>query len=83
MKTRVLDVHVAQAQLVELIAVVAAGNEIILTEGDAPLARIVPITGIANESAVNKRIAGLHAGSIEASEDFDEPLPDEFWMGAE
>jgi len=27
------------------------------------------------------RIAGLHPGTIWASEDFDEPLPDEFWVG--
>ncbi len=27
------------------------------------------------------RIAGLHAGAIWMSDDFDEPLPDEFWLG--
>lgn len=27
------------------------------------------------------RIAGLNAGSIWMSDDFDEPLPDEFWTG--
>jgi hypothetical protein len=29
---------------------------------------------------IEKRIAGLHAGAIHTSEDFDEPLPDEFWI---
>ncbi len=28
-----------------------------------------------------QRKAGLHAGAIWVSEDFDEPLPDEFWTG--
>lgn len=28
------------------------------------------------------RILGLHAGAIQMREDFDEPLPDEFWLGA-
>lgn len=28
-----------------------------------------------------QRKAGLHAGAIWTSEDFDEPLPDEFWTG--
>jgi prevent-host-death family protein len=27
------------------------------------------------------RIAGLHAGTSGMSEDFDDPLPDEFWTG--
>ena len=27
------------------------------------------------------RIAGLHPGAIEMSADFDEPLPDAFWLG--
>ena len=27
------------------------------------------------------RTAGLHAGAWEVAEDFDAPLPDEFWLG--
>jgi len=27
------------------------------------------------------RIAGLHEGQTVMSDDFDEPLPDEFWLG--
>ncbi|MBA2430773.1 MAG: DUF2281 domain-containing protein [Chthoniobacterales bacterium] len=27
------------------------------------------------------RIAGLHEGAAEVAPDFDEPLPDEFWLG--
>ena len=30
-----------------------------------------------------QRIAGLNRGTIKLSEDFDEPLPDEFWLGIE
>jgi hypothetical protein len=26
------------------------------------------------------RIAGLHRGAIQTSDDFDEPLPDDFWL---
>lgn len=28
-----------------------------------------------------QRKAGLHMGAIRISDDFDEPLPDEFWTG--
>lgn len=31
----------------------------------------------------NKRIAGLNRGMVWMSEDFDAPLPDEFWLGQE
>ena len=33
--------------------------------------------------SVKPRISGLHRGAIWTSEDFDEPLPDEFWTGSE
>lgn len=34
-------------------------------------------------SAMHQRVAGLHAGMAWMSDDFDEPLPDEFWLGTE
>lgn len=34
-------------------------------------------------STTAPRILGLHAGAFTVSEDFDAPLPDEFWLGAE
>jgi antitoxin (DNA-binding transcriptional repressor) of toxin-antitoxin stability system len=74
MKT--VDVHEAQAHLAELLSLVTAGTEIILMEGSTPLARIVPMG-----AAPTPRIAGLHLGAICTSEDFDEPLPEEFWTG--
>ena len=76
MQTKTVDVHEAQTHLVELLSLVTAGTEIILTEGHTPLARIVPMAGV-----TTPRVAGLHAGAIRSSEDFDEPLPEEFWTG--
>lgn len=34
-----------------------------------------------DKSKNKKRIAGLHEGKGWTTEDFNEPLPDEFWMG--
>jgi hypothetical protein len=31
--------------------------------------------------STDKRVAELHPGAIEMSEDFDAPLPDTFWLG--
>ena len=75
MQTKTVDVHEAQTHLVELLSLVTAGTEIILTEGSTPLARIVPMAG------APPRVAGLHPGAIWTSADFDEPLPEEFWTG--
>jgi len=76
MQTKTVDVHEAQTHLVELLSLVSAGTEIILTAGNTPLARIVPMVG-----ALTPRVAGLHPGAIRTSEDFDEPLPEDFWTG--
>ena len=76
MQTKTVDVHEAQTHLVELLSLVSAGTEIILMAGNTPLARIVPMAG-----ALTPRVAGLHPGAIRTSEDFDEPLPEDFWTG--
>ncbi len=59
MQTKTVDVHEAQTHLVELLSLVSAGTEIILTAGSTPLARIVPMGG-----ASTPRVAGLHPGAI-------------------
>jgi len=76
MLTQTIDVHEAQTRLLELLGAATGGGEIMLTSGDKPIARLVPIT-----PAPRPRVAGLHAGTIWTSEDFDEPLPDALWLG--
>ena len=36
---------------------------------------------LASAQAKPPRRAGLHPGAMVMSEDFDEPLPDRFWLG--
>ena len=76
MQMKTIDIHEAQLHLVELWSLVTSGTEIILMEGSTPLARIVPMA-----DAPMPRVAGLHSGAIWTSEDFDEPLPEDFWTG--
>ena len=33
------------------------------------------------EAPLKERILGMHAGSMIMAPDFDDPLPDEFWLG--
>jgi prevent-host-death family protein len=70
METETVDVGEAQAHLRELLERVNAGVHIILSENEKPVARLVPVSA---------RIAGLHAGSIWTSKDFDEELLNGFW----
>ena len=72
MQTERVDIGEAQAHLREILDRVNAGVQIILSENERPVARLV---------SVSQRIAGLHADSIWTSKDFSELLPDEFWMG--
>ncbi len=76
MTTKSVEIYEAQQHLAELVAQVATGTEIILLDGQTPRARLVPIT-----SQAGQRVPGLHAGSMSMHPDFDQPLPDEFWVG--
>jgi prevent-host-death family protein len=77
--TQTVSIDEAQNKLPDLLAQALAGDEVIITEHGTPVARLVPV--LAN--AKKKRVAGLNRGTIWTSEDFDEPLPDEFWLGQE
>jgi len=70
-----INIGDAQTQLPKLLSLVSEGNEIIISDDDKPLSKIVPFS-----VPSKKRTAGLNKGKIHASNDFDEPLPDDFWM---
>jgi antitoxin (DNA-binding transcriptional repressor) of toxin-antitoxin stability system len=76
MKTKTVELSEAQNQLVALVALAAAGMEIVLVEGTTPRARLV-----APAPPVARRVPGLHPGGMEAAADFDAPLPDDYWLG--
>jgi antitoxin (DNA-binding transcriptional repressor) of toxin-antitoxin stability system len=59
MVTKTIDLQKAQPQLNELVPLLTTGTEIILTLGNTPVARLVPLS--ASNAA---RISGLHAGSV-------------------
>jgi antitoxin (DNA-binding transcriptional repressor) of toxin-antitoxin stability system len=73
--TKAVDIQEAKEQLVELVSLASAGAEILITDGKKPFAKLVPVN-----IPGKKRIAGLHRGAMLASDDFDDPLPDEFWF---
>ncbi len=70
-----IDIEEAQERLVELVSLVAAGNEIVIMQAKQPVMRLVPIG-----NGDQQRVPGLHAGTGWISDDFDSPLPDQFWV---
>jgi antitoxin (DNA-binding transcriptional repressor) of toxin-antitoxin stability system len=69
-----MDVQEAQARLSELVSLAETGTEIILMEDNVPRARLVPL------ESPKPRVAGLHEGTIWTSDDFDDPLPQQFQL---
>jgi prevent-host-death family protein len=71
------NVHEAKTHLSELLERAQAGEDIVIAKANRPIARIVPI-----RPPLKKRILGLGAsGGYWMAKDFDEPLPDKFWLG--
>jgi antitoxin (DNA-binding transcriptional repressor) of toxin-antitoxin stability system len=75
MSTTTVEVQELQARFGEVLSLAAAGAEVIVTEGHVPRARLVPLV------PGRARTPGLHPGTIQTSEDFDAPLPEDFWTG--
>ncbi|OQX60981.1 MAG: hypothetical protein B5M51_09240 [Anaerolinea sp. 4484_236] len=76
MTTKVVTAHDMQAQISDLLVLISNGIDVVIEKDDKPFAKLVAI----HESDV-KRIPGLNKGEIWVSDDFDDPLPDEFWLG--
>ncbi len=76
MATKIVDLGKVELNLTELLTLTRQGVEILLVENDAPLARLIPETPV-----MRTRVPGLNPGAITTSDDFDAPLPDDFWTG--
>ncbi len=79
MPTQTINLETVEKQLAELLALAERSGEIVITQNGKPLARLETVASLSKK----KRVAGLNRGTIWTSEDFDEPLPDEFWLGKE
>jgi antitoxin (DNA-binding transcriptional repressor) of toxin-antitoxin stability system len=69
---RTVEIKVAELHLSRLVELVAAGEEIVIADGGAPVARLLPF-----EPRREPRKPGLLKGRIWIAEDFDAPLPEE------
>jgi prevent-host-death family protein len=64
-----VGVHEAKTNLSRLLRRVAAGEEVTITRGGEPVARLVPAR------SRKHRVLGRDAGRLRIADDFDAPLP--------
>jgi antitoxin (DNA-binding transcriptional repressor) of toxin-antitoxin stability system len=76
MSARTVTIEHASQHLAELLELAGSGEEIVILGENQPDIQLVPLrrTG-------GPREFGKYRGKIEVHEDFDEPLPTEFWLG--
>jgi antitoxin (DNA-binding transcriptional repressor) of toxin-antitoxin stability system len=77
-----ISVQKSEANWDEVLTLVHDGAEVLIMQGDATLAKIVSVEETA-KPILKERILGAHPGAMTMSGDFDEPLPDEFWLGTD
>ena len=65
-----VGVHEARTHLSRLLRHVAAGEEIVITSGGRPAARLVPM------GDSGPREVGFDRDTLQAPDDFDDPLPE-------
>jgi antitoxin (DNA-binding transcriptional repressor) of toxin-antitoxin stability system len=75
MSTKIVTVQEAEGHLLELIGLVEKGEEVVISHDDQPKVKLVPIV-----EPLQKRVFGQHRGQVWTSPDFDNPLPDDFWL---
>jgi len=75
MSTKIVTVQEAEGHLLELIALVEQGEEVVITHDDQLKVKLVPLV-----EPPKKRVFGQHRDRVWMSPDFDAPLPDAFWL---
>jgi prevent-host-death family protein len=66
-----VGVHETKTHLSDLLRRVEAGEDIVITRGGEPVARLVAV------EPARPRVFGLDEGVFEVPDDFDEALPDD------
>ena len=67
-----VNVHEAKTHLSRLLERVAAGEEIIISKANKPMAKLAPLS-----KPQMDRVPGLDKGVIQIPDDFDAPLPED------
>ncbi|MBN8590934.1 MAG: toxin-antitoxin (TA) system antitoxin [Anaerolineae bacterium] len=75
-----ISIQKRDINLDELLALTKRGTEVLIMEGEDLVAKLTPVETTIIASPIKTRTPDLHPG-LWMSDDFDAPLPDEFWLG--
>jgi antitoxin (DNA-binding transcriptional repressor) of toxin-antitoxin stability system len=75
MAPRIVTVEEAGTRLRELIGLAEQGEEVVIAYEDQPKVKLVPVRPVPQ-----KRVFGQHRGKIWIRPNFDDPLPESFWL---
>ncbi|MBI3823953.1 MAG: hypothetical protein HY289_14890 [Planctomycetes bacterium] len=75
MAATVFELNELPPEMVKAVKSATLSSELVIVDHNIPIAHIVLC------QHPGARIPGLHPGSIQIADDFDAPLPDEFWNG--
>lgn len=80
--TKTIDLS-QQPTLAELLALTAQGNEVVLVNAGKPVATLSPAEQPSLLKPTRRTPGLLPQAFLHVSDDFDDPLPDEFWFPGE
>jgi antitoxin (DNA-binding transcriptional repressor) of toxin-antitoxin stability system len=66
----------AQQDLAELMVLVGQGEDVLITHATLPSVKLVALSHVSQ-----KRQFGQFLGKAQMSDDFNDPLPESFWLG--
>lgn len=82
MSTKTVDIQQLQIDVSQLLSLMQNDQEIVITHGNTPIAKLTLINQIEANIWESEKTPkpGLNLGAMVMSDDFDQPLPDEFWL---
>ena len=73
MATVTIDVNDLPEPVRAAVEKAAKGEDVVIVSGGEPTVRLTPVR--------RTIILNMHPGAMQMAPDFDDPLPDEFWLG--
>ncbi len=82
MSNKTFDLTQLPISLIELLSLIQDYQEIVITNDNIPVARLTRLNSVTQTSWQSEKTPkpGINMGAMVMSDDFDEPLPDEFWL---
>ncbi len=82
MSNKTFDLKQLSMSITELLHSIQDEQEIVITNDNIPIARLTLLNPVIETRLPLEKTPqpGLNLGAIVMSEDFDRPLPDEFWL---